>query len=156
MADLSTIYTLTTGGGTIIFNNGDLRTLDDLYWIQNIRGLDSPALRTPVDDAPQAHGAIIHNFWKGARHVGFEGELFVQSVPLGSGECQQILNGMESALMDALESILQVDGTLSWTPAGGGASSLNVRYEVPLEINPNNEYATRSFTFGLIAGSPDF
>lgn len=154
MADYGVLYTLTTGGGTVIFNNGDLRTLDDLYWIQNIRGLDSPSLRTPVDDAPQAHGAIIHNFWKGARHVGFEGELFVQSVPQSA--CQSVLNTMEAALRAALESILQVDGTLAWTPTGGSGESLNVRYEVPLEITPNNDYATRTFTFGLIAGSPDY
>lgn len=155
MADYSVVYSLATAGGTILFNNGDLRTLDDLYWVQNIRGLDSPSLRTPVDDAPQAHGAIIHNFWKGARHVGFEGELFVQSVPLG-GACQSVLNTMEAALRAALESILQTDGTLTWTPTGGGAESLLVRYEIGLEISPNNDYATRSFTFGLIAGSPDY
>lgn len=154
MADYSVVYSLATAGGTILFNNGDLRTLDDLYWVQNIRGLDSPSLRTPVDDAPQAHGAIIHNFWKGARHVGFEGELFVQSV--SKSACQPVLNGMESALRAALESILQVDGTLTWTPSGGGAESLLVRYEIGLEISPNNDYATRSFTFGLIAGSPDY
>lgn len=154
MADYSVVYSLATAGGTVLFNNGDLRTLDDLYWVQNIRGLDSPSLRTPVDDAPQAHGAIIHNFWKGARHVGFEGELFVQSVPPSA--CQAVLNGMEAALRAALESILQTNGTLTWTPSGGGAESLSVRYEISLEISPNNDYATRSFTFGLIAGSPDY
>lgn len=155
MADYSTTYSLATAGGTVLFNNGDLRTLDDLYWIQNIRGLDSPSIRAPIDDAPQAHGAIIHNFWKGARHVGFEGVLLVQSVPTGSA-CQAALNVMEAALRAALESILQTNGTLTWTPLGEGGNSLSVRYEVPLEINPSDNYATRSFTFGLVAGSPDY
>lgn len=155
MADLTAVYTLTTPGGTISFNNGDLHTTTDLYWIQNIRGLDSPSLRTPFDDAPQTHGGLIHNFWKGPRHIGFEGVILIQSVPIG-GACQEELNGMESALMTALESILQTDGTLAWQPLGDSSKSLGVRYEVPLEITPSDNYATRSFTFGLIAGDPDF
>lgn len=155
MADLTVVYTLTTPGGTISFNNGALKTLDDLYWIQNLRGLDSTPIRAPVDDAPQAHGGIVHNFWKGPRHVGMEGVILIQSVPFG-GPCQEELNGMESALTTALESILQADGTLAWTPLGDSAKSLTVRYEIPLEVNPSDNYVTRSFTFGLIAASPDF
>lgn len=155
MADLVTVYTLTTPGGTVHFNNGQLRTTTDLYWIENIRGLDSPSLRTPIDDAPQAHGAILHRFWKGARHIQFEGIIIIQSVPFGD-LCQSILNSMEAALRTALESILQTNGTLSWTPLNQSAKSLSVRYEIPLEISPSNNYMTRTFSFGLIAANPDY
>lgn len=156
MADVVTQYTLATPGGTIIFNNGTLRSLDDLYWTAKVRGLDSPRLRTNEDDAPQTHGSIIHNTFKGSRYPAFEGDILIQSVPLGSA-CQAASNVMETALKTALESILApVDGTLSWTPLGESAKSLSVNYWVGLEVDPVNNYATRYFTFGLIAGSPDY
>ena len=155
MADESVTYTLTTPGGTIVFNNGDLRTLDDVYWIQNIGGLDGGTIRAPVDNAPQAHGGIIHNFWKGPRHITIEGVIFVQSVPLG-GACLTIRNDMEEDLRAALESLLQADGTLAWTPTGLSARSLTVRNEIPVEYTPAENYAIKAFVFGLVAGDPDW
>lgn len=155
MADLATIYTLATPGGTIVFNNGDLHTLDDLYWITQIQGLDGAPIRAPIDPAPQAHGGLIHNFWKGPRHVTMEGVILVQSVPLG-GHCLTIRNAMESALRVALESTLQANATLAWTPTGGAASTLTLRNEVPLEYTPQENYAVMGFTFGLVAADPDF
>lgn len=154
MADYSTTYTLSTGSGTITFNDGDLGDGTDLYWISVVNGLDGPSIRAPIDDVPFGDGGIIHKFWKGPRHVAFEGNLVVQSVPFGN-PCQEILNGMEAALNAALDSILQTDGTLAWTPQGGSPVSLGVRYEVPLDIQPQENYALRSFNFGLVSGSPD-
>lgn len=154
MADYSTTYLLSTGAGNITFNDGDLGDGTDLYWISVINGLNGPSIRTVVDDVPYGDGGLVHKFWKGPRHVVMEGNLVVQSVPFGN-PCQEILNGMEAALNDALDSILQTDGTLSWTPAGGSPQSLAVRYEVPLDIQPQENYVLRSFNFGLISAAAD-
>jgi hypothetical protein len=157
VADLSAVYTLSTSGGNVSFNNGTLGfgSDDDLYWIATINGLDGPTIRTVIDDVPFGHGGLVHRFWKGPRHVVLEGSLVVQSVPFGNSQCQEILNGMEDDLNAALNSILQSDGTLAWTPAGGSPHSLSVRYEVPLDIQPQENYVIRSFSFGLVSASAD-
>jgi hypothetical protein len=155
MADLACTYTLSTGSGTIVLNQGTLGggSTDDLYWVTAIHGLDGPTLRTPIDDVPFGDGGLIHKFWKGPRHPAFEGSLIVQSVPIGSGACQEALNDMEDALNAALGTIIQTAGTLSWTPAGGGAHSISVFYEIPLDIQPQDNFALRSFSFGLVSAS---
>ena len=155
MADLSAVYTLTTPGGTIIFNNGDLHTLDDLYWITEIQGLDGVIIRAPVDNAPQSHGGIVHDFWKGPRHFTMEGVILVQSVPCSADHMEE-RNLMEEALRVALESTLQADATLQWTPAGQASRTLTVRNEIALEYTPQENYAVMGFTFGLIAEDPDW
>lgn len=155
MADLSAIYTLTTPGGTVVFNNGDLHTTTDLYWITEIQGLDGAPIRATIDPAPQAHGGLVHDAWKGPRHVTMEGVILIQSVPLGS-PCLTERNEMEDDLRVALESILQADGTLAWTPEGQAARSLTVRSEIALEYTPQENYAVMGFTFGLVSANPDF
>ena len=156
MADLVSSYSLSTPGGTVVLNGGTLGggSLDDLYWIGAIHGLDGPTIRAPVDDVPFGDGGLVHKFWKGPRHVSFEGALVVQSVPFGS-TCQSALDDLEDALNTALGSILQTDGTLSWTKQNGNAQALNVRYEVPLDVQPIENFALRSFTFGLVSASAD-
>lgn len=155
MADLSCLYTLTTPGGTITFNDGDLHTTDDLYWISTIEGLDGAALRAQVDNAPQAHGGLVHTFWKGPRHVVMDGAIVIQSVPWG-GDCLVERNDMEENLRVSLESIIQADGTLAWTPSGQAARSLTVRYDVQLQYTPQENYMIMGFTFGLVAADPDW
>lgn len=155
MADLTVAYTLATPGGTVIFNDGALHTLDDLYWIQTIQGLDGAPIRAPVDFVPFGNGGLAHTFWKGPRRITFDGVIFIQSVPIG-GACQEELNGMEETLRAALESILAATGTLSWTPLGLGARSLTVKCEVTPDFPPIENYALRQFTFGLIAPTPDW
>lgn len=158
MADPGAVYTLTTPGGTIVFNNGDLRDGTDKYWIQIIHGLEGAPLRTPIDNAPQTHGGIVHNFFRAPRHVVIEGVFVTESVgfPSIGDACVQAQNEMEDELLDALESIIDVDGTLAWTPLGLTARSLTVRQDVPLETTPAENYAIRNFTFGLVAGDPDW
>jgi hypothetical protein len=155
MADLACTYTLTTSGGTIIFNDGDLYTTDDLYWISQIEGLDGPTLRAQVDNAPQAHGGLVHTFWKGPRHITMEGAILIQSVPWG-GSCLVERNEMEDDLRVALESIIQTNGTLSWTPAGQSAHSLAVRHDVQLQFTPQENYMIMGFVFGLVSASADW
>lgn len=157
MADLATTYTLTTSGGTIVFNDGDLGTTDDLYWIASIEGLDGAPIRAQVDNAPQAHGGIVHTFWKGPRHVTIEGSILIQSVPWG-GYCLPQRNAMEDDLRIALESIIQTDGTLSWTPAGLDSTgrALTVRHDVQLQFTPQENYAIMGFVFGLVSAASDW
>jgi len=155
MADLSCVYALTTPAGTIRFNDGDLHTLDDLYWIADINGLDGSTIRAQVDNAPQNHGGHVHTFWKGPRHITFEGAIVIQSVPLG-GNCLQERNVLEENLRIALESILQVNGTLSWTPTGLSSRSLTVRHDVQLDYSQQADYAIMGFVFGLVSASADW
>lgn len=156
MATLSIPYTL-AGSSTVIFNNGTLGTgsLDDLFWIQAIHGLDGPALRTPMDDVPYGDGGLIHKFWKGPRHVSFEGVLIVQSIPFGSNGCEAVLDELEADLNECLDSMIQSAGTLSWTSGVYGAQTLSVYYEIPLDIQPVENYMLRSFTFGLVSPAAD-
>lgn len=155
MADLSCTYTLTTPVDTIVFNDGDLHTLDDLYWISDIQGLDGSTIRAQIDNAPQAHGGIVHTFWKAPRHIVIEGAILIQSVPLGAA-CLPERNAMEAALLYSLDSIIQADGTLAWTPAGLPARTLTVRHDVPLDYSPAENYALMGFTFGLVSADPDW
>lgn len=155
MADLSCVYELSTPGGTIRFNDGDLNTTDDLYWIAQIEGLDGPILRAQIDNAPQAHGGLVHTFWKGPRHVTMEGSILIQSVPWG-GSCLNERNEMEDDLRVALESIIQADGTLAWTPLGQSARSLTVRHDVQLQYTPQENYMIMAFVFGLVSADADW
>lgn len=156
MPDLAATYTLATPGGTIIFNSGDLKDGTDKYWVQNISGLDGTSIRAPIDNVPFGDGGIVHDFWKGPRHVVFEGVLVTESVgfPSHGDACIQRQNEMEEALIDALESILRDDGTLSWTPLGLAARSLTVRHDVTLEVSAIENFALKSFVFGLVAANP--
>jgi hypothetical protein len=155
MADVAVLFTLTTPGGTILFNNGSLHTTTDLYWITEVGGLDGAPIRAPIDNRPLIDGGLVHNFFKGPRHVTVEGVIIVQSQPLGQA-CQTVRNTMENNLRVALESILQADGTLAWTPTGLGARSLTVRHDVPLEYRHVENYLLLSFTFGLVAATPAY
>lgn len=155
MADLATIYTLTTPGPDIVFNNGDLNTTDDLYWITNIQGLDGAPIRAPIDNVPLGDGGLVHDFWLGPRHITMEGIILVQSVSIG-GPCLTVRNSMEEALRAALESLLRANGTLAWTPVGQGARSLTVRNDIALDFSPAENYAVMAFVFGLVAANPSW
>lgn len=151
MADIAVPYTLETPAGTIDFNDGSA----DQFYIGEIQGLGTAPIRTPVDNAPQAHGGLVHNFWKAARNITIEGVFLITSVPQGT-QCQAIRNAMEEDLRAALESILQTDGTLTWTPVGLAERELSVRHSVPLECPHQDAFLLRAFNFGLIAANPDW
>lgn len=156
MADYSCLYVMTSSGGTITFNDGIFGhgSTDDLYWLDNIHGLDGPVLRVNTDDVAFGDGGHIHRSWKGPRHPAPEGRIIVQSVPLSG--CQARLNEMEAALNAVLDAMLAPDsGTLVWTPTGDSEKSLDVFYERTLEIQPADGYRTRSFDFGLFSASAD-
>lgn len=151
MTDVAVAYTLTTGGGTINFNGGALNDGSDMYYLTNIQGLGQPPIRAPLDNKPQDHGGLIHNFWKGPRHIAFEGAFLIQSTRIQT-TIETARNSMFEALEAALDSILQAAGTLAWTPLGSTARTLAVYSEIPLQ---DDGVELRTFTFGLVAPDPD-
>ncbi len=154
MADVGVTYTLTTGGPTITFNNGvDPFDGTDKYYITEIRGLESPTLRTPHDPVPLGDGSLIHDFWYGETQILVEGIILVGSTAI-EDDIVVIRNQMTQDLKDSLNSILRADGTLAFTPQGQGAQSIIVRYNVGLEAPHADNYHSLQFSFGLIAGQP--
>lgn len=154
MADIKVEYTLVTGSGTIVFNDGALGDGVDKYWLEQIQGLDGPAIRAPVDLVPFGDGGLIHTFRKGPRRVIFDGMLLMES-STSQAACQEIRNNLSWDLKDALASILTTAGTLSWTPTGEPAQSLSVYYEVGVDFPYSNNYMVQNFSFGLISAAAD-
>lgn len=158
MADVGVQYVLGTPAWApdITFNAGtDPYDGTDKYYITEIRGLGSPALRTPVDNVPLGDGGIIHPFWMGPRHIAVEGIFLINSTEI-ENSIVVIRNDMEADLTDALESLLRDNGTFSFAPQGQGTRTFTVRYEVGLEFTHIDNYLTVAFSFGLIAAEPDW
>jgi hypothetical protein len=155
MADVSTPYTLTTGGGNITFNAGTLGDGTDKYWLTNVNGLDGPVIRAPVDLVPFGDGGIVHTFWKGPRHPVFDGMLLIES-SMSQADCQTLRNDLLADLEAALDSIMPPTfGTLAWTPAGQSGLSLSVGYEIGLSVTYSDNYAVANFNFGLVSAAAD-
>jgi hypothetical protein len=137
-----------------VFNDsGEPFQGQDQFYITEIRGLGSPSLRTPFDNVALGDGSLIHDFWYGARHIGVEGTILVQSVSQ-EDDIVVIRNQMEADLFDALSSCLRSDATFVFTPQGQASQAYTVRYEVQLEYTHSNNYHSLDFSFGLIAGDP--
>src|SRR3990167_286210 len=151
MADVGVPYALATPARTIPFNDDSA----DQYYITEIGGLAVPTIRAPIDNVPLGDGGLVHDFWKGPRHLSIEGVLLIQSTRV-QDTVVDIRNQMEDALVFVLESILRADGTLTYPPTGAGARSLTVRHDIPLEFRHVENYLLISFTFGLVAAEPDW
>lgn len=152
MPDIAVHYALDTPAGTIDFND---HTQDDQIYIVHISGLVMPALRTPVDNVPFGDGGLVHDFWEGPRHMGFDG-LFLITSTQRMNDVVEIRNGFEEDLQDALTSILRADGTLTWTPQGLSTRTLTVRCDVPLDTDHDANWTVATFAFGLVAANPDW
>ncbi len=154
MPDLACQYVLTCPGGTITFNSGGT----DQFFIQDIpTGLAGAPIRAPIDEIGFGDGSLAYNWWKGGRHIAFEGVFFVTSVPFCSTPCRAVWNEMEEELRVALDSISTVEtatATLVWRPEGQTERTLIVRNDIPLECPPDQGYQVRTFTFGLFAPEP--
>jgi hypothetical protein len=149
MADLTVEYTLTTPGPDITFNDGALGDGVDKYWISAIQGLDGPDIRAPVDPVPFGDGGLVHTFWLGPRRVIFDGMLLLD--PSTYEDCQLRRNNLAFELQNALLSIVNTAGTLTWTAVGQAAASLSVFNEVKLNITYSDNYMVSNFSFGLIS-----
>jgi hypothetical protein len=151
MADVAVPFTLTTPAVTLVFNDDSA----DQYYITEIAGLGVPPIRAPIDNVPLGDGGLVHDFWKGPRHIAVEGVLLIQSTRI-QDDIVDIRNQMEDDLIDALESILRADGTLAYTPTGASARSWTVRHDIPLDFRHVENYLLESFSFGLVAAEPDW
>lgn len=65
------------------------------------------------------------------------------------------VNAVEAAAIAAFEGILNTDSSLAWTPTGGSAKSISVRYGTDGgEIQFSGNMIDRGFTFSLYAANP--
>lgn len=151
MAEIgSIVYTLVTPWGTITFNAA---TGDQYRLSTDSTGLDGAPLRTQVDDAPQTDGGLVHNFYKGARHVTLIGQLRVISTTVPASVIAA-RNTLEDNLIAACESIIRADGTLSFTRTGGTIRHLTVRCDMLPTFSGSGP--VKSFALGLVAANPNW
>jgi hypothetical protein len=155
MADVGVVWTLTTPGTDITFNQyTEPFTGHDQFYITEVRGLEGPSIRAPTDPVPLGDGNLIHPFYYGATHVTIEGIILVQSTTI-MNSIVVIRNSMTASLKSALNAILRADGTLTWTPQGQSGQTVNgLRYEVPLSMPHSSDYRSLEFSFGLVTGTP--
>jgi hypothetical protein len=152
VSDVAAVYTLATPGPDIVFNDFELFSEDDGYWL-NVAPFDEPDLRVPVFNAPVTHGSrVLPGFFTGM--VGsFVGEYVVQSTRIQE-EINRIRNTMRRNLRSALRAIIDADGTVTWTEAVVGddiSMSLTVRYREKLVTGFESDFAQSTFAFSLVS-----
>lgn len=152
MSDVAAVYTLTTPADDIAFNDFELFTEEDGYWL-NTAPFDEPDLRVPVFNKPVTHGSrVLPGFFTGM--VGnFVGEYVVQSTRIPE-EINRIRNTMRRTLRSALRAIIDADGTVTWVEEVVGddiSMSLTVRYREKLVTGFESDFAQSTFNFALIS-----
>ena len=158
--DITVPYVFVTPARTITFNQTGLDRFnsygpDEYYLSEDTDGLDGPPLRTPTDNRPQTHGGLVHTRLKGPRPITMVGVLLTRSTRMSNSSATMIRrNQMQSDLQDAIDSIMDADGTLTWTPSGLSQCQLTVRAHTPELKVAGVEWPI--FTFGLIAANPDY
>ena len=153
MPDIAVPYVLTGPSSAITFNDGSA----DQFFITNLLGLAGAPIRAPIDDLAYTDGARGYNWWKGGRHITVEGTFFVTSALMCTPEMVTVWNQMEENLRDLLDDISALEtatASFAWTPTGATAQNITVRNDVPLEVQPDQNYLVRTFTFGLFAANP--
>lgn len=152
--DIAAQYVLTPPTGPpFVFNADDIFNggVTDVAWLTDIKGLDSPALRTPQFKRPLAHGGYKPVPWlEEPLHPRFEGAFVIRSKPFG-GDCRAERNVIYHALKACLRNCEDDPGQLAWTEVGVGDFELEVSYEVELAHGWDADYAVMTFTFGLFS-----
>jgi hypothetical protein len=119
-----TKYELVTPRGTVTFNGFENDPLygysGDYYRLTGAEGLDFPSLRTPLDERPQADGAIAYDFWRGARFPSLLGLIVARGADAVARRRE-----MEDELREHLNAILRADGTLRWYPSASEQYAAN-------------------------------
>lgn len=153
MPDVASVYTLTTPDDDITFNDFELFTEEDGYWLNDIQGLDESDLRVPIFNKPVTHGSrVLPGFFTGLSPA-FVGEYVIQSTQV-MDEIRAIRNTMRRSLRDALRSIIDADGTLAWAEPVVGDTincSLTVRYREKLTTGFESNFAQKTFAFSLVS-----
>lgn len=149
--DIASQYTLTPSAGSpLVFNSGVIGDGTDIFYLTDIKGLDSADLRTTQFKNPLASGGFRPVPWlEDPLHPRFEGAFLIQTVPLG-GDCRQRRNEMYHDLKDALRACLPLaPGTLEWNEPGVGNLEMEVAYEVKLTHGFDAGFTVMTFQFGL-------
>lgn len=114
MRDDSLTYTLTTPGGVVTLQPGTNIFARDIEW--------SADIKTEIFDRPQAHGGYYDAAFKGGGVWACTTWLKAIRVSAATVEANR------SSVVKAINSIMDADGTLSWTNYGGTtAMQLTVR-----------------------------
>jgi hypothetical protein len=135
------------GGGSVDFHGTGAGVASGLV-LSTIDGIGQAPIRAPIDDAPQADGGLVHQFFYGPRHLTVEG--LVLPFAYDASHAATLWSTMD-ALQAALGAILRADGEFSWTPPGQTAHSLTVRCDVPVSFSGSFQ---KTFIFGLVAANP--
>lgn len=155
MSDVASVYTLTTPGNDVVFNDFDLHTEEDGYWLIDVTGLDEADTRVPRFNKPVADGSrVLPGYFTGLAPA-FVGEYVIQSTVI-LDEIRAIRNTMRRYLRDALREIIDADGTISWQEPVVGDTidcSLTVRYAEKLTSSYESNYAQKFFAFTLFSES---
>jgi hypothetical protein len=123
-----------------------------------ITGLDGAPIRRQIDPQGQSDGGIVFHAFLGARIITFTGAVAIVTVADPGGNPLAVwaaINTLESGVTSALEAVRNTLTTLSWTPTGGSAKSIQCYYGVPGgEIQFSGNHRDRKFTFQLVAPTP--
>lgn len=154
MTDIAVEHTMTTPGGVIVFN--DL-TAVDRFFLNAVPGLGGVAARVTKAKLAFTDGAYIPNSFKTHREFQPQGTLLILSTTVPN-EIVAIRNDMEELLRVAYESLGDADGMWAWTPRGDiSERALTIRRDdQPCEFTHVDGYQNVDFSFGLVAGSPDW
>ena len=147
MAEVAIPYTLETPAGDIEF------VLDgDGLRLYDIAGMDGAAVRSAVENIPQGDGAILFEFFRGARFPVLSGIIKYTSsgVPATDYVNRRVA---EDELRARTNSILNAYGTLRFTPHGASERQLQVRLLDTLQIR-SQEGILKEFQIALIADDP--
>lgn len=155
--DVTCEYLLATAANDVTFNVGEIGggSLDDIFLLTRVRGLDGAPRRTVSDRNSFTDGETLHSNLKAARHPAFEGVFLIQSVRQGV-LVRERRNEMWEELFTALEAAGDADASLTWTPFGLAERSLTVRDKGEYAADYDEEYRLYTFSFGLIAPTPDW
>lgn len=150
MAEYNAPATLTTGGGTITFNDATGDT--GIHDAGNCTGLDQAPIRATIEDKPQAAGGIWQPFLSGPRRVVLAGEIVIRSAGDEAGYLGAVAD-WENALVAALVSTYAQDNaTYAWTASNGDTYTITVRCELPAVFT--GDVPGKRYQFGLVAINP--
>ena len=165
--DLCVQYTLDLATDLFLNQGGTSGTTTTIRTTA-IRGLDGRPIRRTIWPQGASDGGILGTGRFGPRLITFEGEIWVYQsgellTPADAAKNNSMafylnaVNDLVDAFVAGLEGSINSNFTLSWTPTGGGADSLTVRYwfegsEFQSVPSPTlSEWTTCSF--GLVAAS---
>lgn len=121
-------------------------------------GLDGAPIRSQVDPKGQADGGIVHTKHFGPRIVTFNCFVYIPEELVADRQTVEYRTevvAVESAVVSALEALLNTESELAWTPAGLGEHTLQASYGTDGgHVQFSGSMVDRTCTFTLIASDP--